>query len=403
MPEEKEEQNAEEKFKISLLNLERKILDLEGLIADLSKKVKEVEKVKSEMEDLEDLTMVGNLAVIDLKKRVEEVKVDKGKLQSLINEVEALKNTLKPLKSEIEEIKKVLPMEEMKEKISFLENMTKGLSEENKEFQTNFSELNLTINKIKKDISRLEEEGLKKILSEITSIRSEMYKEIRGLKEQVEELEKKTSSVDIALLASKFNSLKENVDYLLNRKVEIDMKMKNLEESISKIMSQEFLPENIINDLTRISERTRSLEERMESLKAIVAGMGEKIKKVESSKISSEAPSSEILRRLKNVEEELKNIKEVRSETNLNEILNRIENLEKGASPELVSTSSLIKSEISEIKQKIKELEEQISTKSIEPKISEENFSRIANKINELEKRISKIEKSLTSGAIVIG
>ena len=403
MPEEKEEQNAEEKFKISLLNLERKILDLEGLIADLSKKVKEVEKVKSEMEDLEDLTMVGNLAVIDLKKRVEEVKVDKGKLQSLINEVEALKNTLKPLKSEIEEIKKVLPMEEMKEKISFLENMTKRLSEENKEFQTNFSELTLTINKIKKDISRLEEEGLKKILSEITSIRSEMYKEIRGLKEQVEELEKKTSSVDIALLASKFNSLKENVDYLLNRKVEIDMKMKNLEESISKIMNQEFLPENIINDLTRISERTRSLEERVESLKAIVVGMGEKIKKVESSKISTEAPSSEILRRLKNVEEELKNIKGLRSGANLNEILNRIENLEKGASPELVSTSSLIKSEISEIKQKIKELEEQISTKSIEPKISEENFSRIANKINELEKRISKIEKSLTSGAIVIG
>ncbi len=403
MPEEKEEQNAEEKFKISLLNLERKILDLEGLIADLSKKVKEVEKVKSEMEDLEDLTMVGNLAVIDLKKRVEEVKVDKGKLQSLINEVEALKNTLKPLKSEIEEIKKVLPMEEMKEKISFLENMTKRLSEENKEFQTNFSELTLTINKIKKDISRLEEEGLKKILSEITSIRSEMYKEIRGLKEQVEELEKKTSSVDIALLASKFNSLKENVDYLLNRKVEIDMKMKNLEESISKIMSQEFLPENIVNDLTRISERTRSLEERVESLKAIVVGMGEKIKKVESSKISTEAPSSEILRRLKNVEEELKNIKGLRSGANLNEILNRIENLEKGASPELVSTSSLIKSEISEIKQKIKELEEQISTKSIEPKISEENFSRIANKINELEKRISKIEKSLTSGAIVIG
>ena len=403
MPEEKEEQNAEEKFKISLLNLERKILDLEGLIADLSKKVKEVEKVKSEIEDLEDLTMVGNLAVIDLKKKVEEVKVDKGKLQSLINEVEALKNTLKPLKSEIEEIKKVLPMEEMKEKISFLENMTKRLSEENKEFQTNFSELTLTINKIKKDISRLEEEGLKKILSEITSIRSEMYKEIRGLKEQVEELEKKTSSVDIALLASKFNSLKENVDYLLNRKVEIDMKMKNLEESISKIMSQEFLPENIVNDLTRISERTRSLEERVESLKAIVVGMGEKIKKVESSKISTEAPSSEILRRLKNVEEELKNIKGLGSETNLNEILNRIENLEKGASPELVSTSSLIKSEISEIKQKIKELEEQISTKSIEPKISEENFSRIANKINELEKRISKIEKSLTSGAIVIG
>ena len=403
MPEEKEEQNAEEKFKISLLNLERKILDLEGLIADLSKKVKEVEKVKSEMEDLEDLTMVGNLAVIDLKKRVEEVKVDKGKLQSLINEVEALKNTLKPLKSEIEEIKKVLPMEELKEKISFLENMTKRLSEENKEFQTNFSELTLTINKIKKDISRLEEEGLKKILSEITSIRSEMYKEIRGLKEQVEELEKKTSSVDIALLASKFNSLKENVDYLLNRKVEIDMKMKNLEESISKIMSQEFLPENIVNDLTRISERTRSLEERMESLKAIVVGMGEKIKKVESSKISTETPSSEILRRLKNVEEELKNIKGLGSGANLNEILNRIENLEKGASPELVSTSSLIKSEISEIKQKIKELEEQISTKSIEPKISEENFSRIANKINELEKRISKIEKSLTNRAIIIG
>ena len=403
MSEEKEVENAEEKFKISLLNLERKILDLEGLIADLSKKVKEVEKVKREMEDLEDLTMVGNLAIIDLKKKVEEGKIDKEKLQTLVNEVETFKNTLRALKMEIEEIKKVLPMEELKEKISFLENMSKRLSEENKEFQTNFSELTLTINKIKRDVSRVEEEGLKKILSEITSIRSEMYKEIRELKERIEELEKQTSSVDIALLASKFNSLKENVDYLLNRKVEIEMKMKNLEESISKIMSQEFLPENIINDLTRISERTRSLEERMESLKAIVAGMGEKIKKVESSKISSEAPSSEILRRLKNVEEELKNIKEVRSETNLNEILNRIENLEKGASPELVSTSSLIKSEISEIKQKIKELEEQISTKSIEPKISEENFSRIANKINELEKRISKIEKSLTSGAIVIG
>ena len=402
MSEEKEVENAEEKFKISLLNLERKILDLEGLIADLSKKVKEVEKVKREMEDLEDLTMVGNLAIIDLKKKVEEGKIDKERLQTLVNEVETFKNTLRALKMEIEEIKKVLPMAELKEKISFLENMSKRLSEENKEFQTNFSELTLTINKIKRDVSRVEEEGLKKILSEITSIRSEMYKEIRELKERIEELEKQTSSVDIALLASKFNSLKENVDYLLNRKVEIEMKMKNLEETISKILSHEFLPENIVNDLTRISERIRLLEERMESLKAIVVSMGEKIEKVEGSKISTELPG-DLLKRLKNVEEELKNIKVMKSETNLNEILNRIENLEKGISPELVSTSSLIKSEISEMKQKIKELEEQISAKSIEPKISEENFSRIANKINELEKRISKIEKSLTNRAIIIG
>lgn len=349
MPEENVE--IEEKFKISFLNLERKILDLESLISDFSKKMEEIKKIKRNMEELEDLSMVNSLALVDLKKKIEEEGIKKDKFQNMINEVKTLKNALKTFKTDFEEFKKVLPAHEIKEKIPFIETIIKNLVKENEELKCNFSELTSILDKIKKEISKIEEESIQKIVSEITLIRKELYKDIRELREQVEKLSEKTSTLDIALLASKFNSLKENVDYLLNRKVEIDMKLKNLEENLSKILSgRKIIFEGTIKDMTRIPKRLELFEEKLKNLKITIEKIENRTKvignKINAIEIFSAIPTErglEILERLENIEKKLRSLKE----------------------PEIKDLSSvvnLIKSEISKINQKIEKLKNKISS-----------------------------------------
>lgn len=77
------------------------------------------------------------------------------------------------------------------------------------------------------------------------------------------------SDIDIKFLSSRLNSLKENVDYLINRKAEVDMKLDNFQKAMAQfILKTEQMiatrPEPEVAPL--VSRRLDALEERIEKL-----------------------------------------------------------------------------------------------------------------------------------------
>jgi hypothetical protein len=420
----------EEKFKVSLLNLEKKILDLESIVSELSERMKgiDVSEVKERIEEIEDLVMVSNLAIIDLKKKVEEWKgVDEKTLKKLVEStqqatVEELKKEMKKTRENLEAIRKEagllqksmeemkkLPTTELKEKIAILENNFKNVVKEFEELKHTHSDLSFTLQKIKRDVASLGEKDIKKILTEITAIRNEFSKEVREIREQVENISEKTSGVDLAILSSKFNTLKENVDYLLNRKVETDMKLRTLEETLTKVVSGgEVMPQNILKSMEKISEKLKTLEGGLNYLKTtIIDEIGGKVGEIEKRLRMVEIASPETATPI--VEESIKLFAKVRdienrlkileatpvkptAEIGLSGIMRKIEEVEKNIRLDLISVSNLFESKIAEIENKIKELEEKVKLQAIVPKMDEKLMS-LLTKISDLEGRIAAIEK----------
>lgn len=234
----------ENKYKFSFLQIEKRLVNLEIAIGELSEKIKKVDVkslsgIQEKVDELEDFLLVENAGVVELKKIME--KIEKGV----------------DIKS--------LPSQDV----------------------------------------------INKIVSEVADLRSELNKEIVYLKEKVEGEEATKSDIDIKFLSSRVKSLKENVDFLVNRKVEIDQKIQSMEKEIANIrgMSQEIAPgqfKPIDNDaLLKLSSRVDNLEK---SAAAITERIGETIDLLENMKgIAKETGGLQVS---ENIEGRVKNLEE---------------------------------------------------------------------------------------------
>lgn len=438
----------EEKFKISLINLEKKILDLESVVGELSEQIKKIDldKIRSRIEEFEDLTMVSNLALLDLKKKVEEKRLTDEELKRIVDEIKPdvtarlvefkeefaqkipelgkgfadlkkemsqLRTDFKVLDQRIKELKESPLLGELDSKVTRLETGLKEVQREHEDFERSVLKLSSDFRNFRKKISQLEERDIKKILSEISLSRSEFSREIREIREQLESLAEKTSGVDLTLLSSKFNSLKESVDYLLNRKVETDMKLKTIEESLSKVISSgEVVPQNILKSMEKLSEKLKTLEGGLNYLKTtVIDEIGEKVGELERRlrmiEVSSPgAPTSiveesiKLFAKVKDIENRLKILEAIPTkptgEIELGGIMRNIEEIEKNVRLDLVSLSNLLESRIAEVENKVKELEGKIKLQALIPKMDEKLADLLA-KINNLEGRIAALEKSRVS------
>lgn len=448
----------EEKFKISLINLEKKILDLESVVGELSGQVKEIglDKIRSKIEELEDLTMVSNLALLDLKRRIEEKKLTDEELQRIVDEVKPdvaarlvefkkefaqkipelgkgltnlkketnqLRADLKVLDQQIKEFMESPLLGELDSKVARLEMGLKEVRRKHGDFERSVLKLSSDFRNFRKKISQLEERDIKKILSEISSSRGEFSREIREVREQLESLMEKTSGIDVALLSSKFNNLKESVDYLLNRKVETDMKLRSLEDMLSKIVGGEGVPsDKILKGLEKLSERLRTLEGEVKHLKvSTLEELNTRVDELERSvkmlRIASvpapEFPSEVIqtIRKMKELESRVRVLESVPKkaieESEVLKFFTRIKELERNVRMELFSTTSLLKAQIGEIRKKLNELENrlelQAALREVTPRgIEDRKIREISEKITELEGKISAIEKLYERGSIIL-
>jgi len=417
------EENLEEKFKLSLLGLEKKVLDLEGLVNDLKKSL-EAKNLEQRIEDIEDVLMATNLIIYDLKEKLEAIgfgklfeKVDVEKLKDILERIEKLENELTTLKNlEIEVPFLKTNSEQFKDALGSLKKELVSFNSELNLIKEKFTEIFSETEKMKERIekaeilvesmnqkfSELKNQEFAKVLNEISSLRNDLNKEILKLKENLDEL-KKASPTDLSILNSRLNSLKEDVEYLMNRKVEMDMILKNLEEKVSEVFEGKIVQEKLLKGLENFGKRVKTIEDKLKEIEKIYL------------RLSTLENSVEILKSLATREIPEEKFEKIGNKLNL--LASKLNALEiwveskKEKTPQ-INFEKIIQEKLNELKIdfanqinffdfKIKEVESKISELKdvlklgrflLESESLNERIDEISRKLFDLEERIKNLE-----------
>ena len=285
----------EEKIK----SLNENIKKIKDELEDTNKKIPEIEERIKSLDEI-------NKILISLEGKISEVK-EKSRL------IEA--STLKKVDEKIA----TLPL--LSEQVLSLTEEVSKLKEEALNFSMKLDKItNLEegVKRLNERIRPLETQVVQRIASEVSELRAETSKEIKDIKDKISGIIATKSEMDIKFLSSRLNSLKENVDYLLNRKAEFDLKIDDLQKSLAKIAEKvedlasmpalpsieerlakmeeriEAMPTEIFNSLKNAFSRLETKQEKREkivrasSLDEELKGLAEKISSIESKLMSLE-------------------------------------------------------------------------------------------------------------------
>jgi chromosome segregation ATPase len=404
MPEKPSFDELEKKFKLSLLQIEKRLLDLEVAIGEIKEKLdgfdlSEISDIKERLEDVEDLATLENVGILEFKKMIEEIK-------------ERLKD-IKNINTSIISLQK---------KIAELETSQKIVME---------------TSDTKKVVNRIKE-----LQNEIIGLRSLVGKLEKTLYEKIGEIEGKTRGVDFDYLASKIESIKNDLDYLNKKKVEMDLKLAEyeskfdlLEENLKKSLSDTLLNEikglkkdlimqngrvdavesvtrNISTEINRIETELKKFKS-LESLTNLSKDVEEKIETIrflenEIRRISSKVETiydniSNEIGKIKNFEVKLtlsdEAIKKLQDELDKTKLF-VLERAKKTDVGELIGKINELRREIDELRKEVKTMPKKEIT-HIPSHVDREELSEILNRMVFLESRISAIEKALEESSKV--
>ena len=276
----KEEKKVEESLQRKMLLLEKKFIDMELSFEELKEKIKGADsnvlaEIEQRLEDLEDMGLVDALGVTELNNLL-------GNIEKRYEELASRKPVISMTPEDIGKISiSVMPVVEAAV-ISKVEDRLKAIPTV---AHVAPEDLDKALVGIKGDIEYLkgrtkpvEQEILQKVVSEIADLRTETGKEIREVKDKIEGVATTKSDIDIKFLSSRVNAMKENLDFMMNRKAETDMKIENLKKAILKIaegaVSTDIIRaiennERILADLT---ERVGSIENSLKTSESSESG-----------------------------------------------------------------------------------------------------------------------------------
>ena len=276
----KEEKKVEESLQRKMLLLEKKFIDMELSFEELKEKIKGADSnvltdIEQRLGDLEDMGLVDALGVSELNNLL-------GNIEKRYEELASRKPVISMTPEDIGKISiSVMPVVEAAV-ISKVEDRLKAIPTV---AHVAPEDLDKALVGIKGDIEYLkgrtkpvEQEILQKVVSEIADLRTETGKEIREVKDKIEGVATTKSDIDIKFLSSRVNAMKENVDFMMNRKAETDMKIENLKKAILKIaegaVSTDIIRaiennERILADLT---ERVGSIENSLKTSESSESG-----------------------------------------------------------------------------------------------------------------------------------
>ncbi len=363
--------SLDDKVKMSLLQTEKRLVELDMAVTELRdlkeklgefdpaqlQKLSDIDEMKQKVEDLEDLIMVENAGIIELKNMITgESEKSAEQAQQPVQQTE---------------VKQELP-QEFHDKMAVLDQIQGKV----------------------KNINQVEQQ-IQNISSEISSLRNDltiMKTVAPGVK----------LGPDFQLLSIKIDNLKNIVDDLLTRKVELDMKMEGIEKNVSFLhsMGTGKLSDDIRREIDIIKRDYSVTNSRLDSLENVAHDISENMMKVESSvsKFESFEKASAFgkeleskLDQFKFVEGEMRRLSS-RIESvydNIDKRLDKIKNIEKKF-PEVLESIEKTNREIDSVKilaldrAKKEDVEERISEieKKIQPSMSEA-LNNLSKKIDE--------------------
>jgi len=264
----------EENLKLKLLDLEKKFVELEMSVSKISESLKKLEATKlnevlERFEEIEDLVMIENAAVVELKELLEASNTDEIK-----KELELVK---KDFEEKISNINSLVSssLNEIKENISKISSDTERI----KDLEQRIEKVESSLAFIPKIIEESDFiEGLGKVVKiheeVIESIRKEL-EEIKAIKGSIEEeLNKRIPSSlleDFVKLGNELSLLKVNVSSLSKQLDEIYRDVKLLK------------PEMIREAISKMAELKIEIEERVKEVNDLIVSISsqkEEIKKI---------------------------------------------------------------------------------------------------------------------------
>ncbi len=303
--------HLENKVKLSLLQAEKRLVDLEvsaAEIKELKDRLSEIDfealkganigELKQRLDDLEDVIMVENLGVEELKKMMEDVR---DKLQQ-----PSPTATVSP---EMET--KVASIDELHSKMSALEEVHGKMS---------------APEELKLQISTL--------TSEIDALKSQLSSGVPAKSGE--------PTIDMQVVTTKVENLRSLVDNLLARRNEMQMKLDGLEKSMILLQSGGVtgVTESVTRDIENNKRDLVILNSRLDSLERVAKDLSENALKIDSSvkKFESFERASALSKELESRLEEFKFIEgEIRRLSgriemvydNIDKRLDKVKNVEK--------------------------------------------------------------------------
>ncbi|MFH0711243.1 MAG: hypothetical protein V1944_01565 [Candidatus Aenigmatarchaeota archaeon] len=263
------EQKVEDKYRLTLLQIEKRFVDLEVGLGEIKDKLKDVNpelltSMDNRMEDIEDLAMVENAAATELKKMLEGMSQQFGSLPKAVEEIPKLQEKLGTLEKEINELSAKPAGIEVEERV--------------KKLEADMSAIQV------KPQGLPEVEDAQKRITEMSqrmaNLRMEYEEAVRNIEARLKEAMNSVSGAPVAdldFIDSRMQSLRTAVDMMSDKKVETDLKIAGLEEKIilldqklREAVSQKFVDEIKAHkrDIMAVAIRIESVERVIKELSA---------------------------------------------------------------------------------------------------------------------------------------
>lgn len=375
----------EDRFKLTLLQIEKRFVDLEMNISDFKAKLKDVNidavtSLQKRVEDLEDLSMVENVGVIELKKMLEGIKTQFGELPAAVAAIPQLDDRMKKLEAGFSEIGVKPEDSELQQKVEKLRNDVAQLIAKPTAPEVDAEGLKSNIQNAKQDL-----ENLKMTFEQTVKTFDARIREAIARPPE-------KSGADFEFFNSRLESLKTGLNLLSDKKVETDLKIAGVEEKINILdnriresLSQKFVDEIKLNkrDIMTASLRVESIEKVIKELTNELNEMNKTVKKFENFERLT------ILN--KDVEDKLQRFKFVEDQTS--KLSSRIEVIYDDLNNRYFGLSNM-KKDVEKVSNAISDLNKQFEKNRIEvdQKVKKEdvekNLNTIYRKFSELEKTV---------------
>ena len=362
--------NVSDRFKLTLLQMEKRFVDLETALTETRDKLKDINldsvtALEKRVEDIEDLIMVEQAGILEIKKMMEsgqQKEKDFADAATLGRFEERLNNMDQDLKS----ISVQQPGLEVEERVKKLEGDVTSLSVK---AAPDLGEIHGSISEMQQQLGKLR-----------TALDGQATAFEQRVRDMAAKMPEKTGA-DFDFANSKMDSLKMGLDIMSDKKVETDLKIAGLEEKIlildNKIresLSQKFLDEIKINkrDIMTANVRLESVERVLREITGELHGLSNTVKKFES---------FERLTLLnKDVEEKLQRFKFIEDETS--KLSSRIELLYNDLDKRLGVVKSL-ENKNREIEKMFGEFENRIRT------ITKSQIAQIRKDVEDMNKSMT--------------
>jgi len=382
------------KYKMTLLQMEKRFVDLETSISDLNQRMKDINfdavtAVQQHVDDIEDLLMVEQAGIMELKKMMEAAS---QKFDSQISS-----DTIGRIEQSIARLQKELAAKKVELPVDLLAKVDK--------LQRNVVELSVAKQPDMPSVNLDSVEGkLAAISNEVMDLKSSIDLRIKRLGDKVTEIANKQPEkpgMDFDFLAAKIESVKSGIDILSDKKVETELKIGGIEEKIKLLenrlreaVSQKIFDEIKSNkrDIMTANIRMDIVEKILKEVNFEMQELGKTVKKFESfEKLSLLS---------KDVEEKLERFKFIEDE--IRRLSQRVEMIYDGIDKDLVKLKSSdrnyekISASISELR---KEFER--NRMDLHRKADADNINELSRKVDQatttMNERVGIIEDHLKS------